>query len=69
MDTDVYSKELLTATGASELAFPRATYDRRVSSVRAAMAEASLDVLLVTDMSDLNYLTGYDTLGSTFMPA
>ena len=63
MDSSLYAKRLADATGASELAFSRVEYDQRVAAVRRAMAEVELDLLLVTDKSDLNYLTGYDTLG------
>jgi ectoine hydrolase len=40
--------------------FERAEYDRRLAAVCAAMGEAGVDVLLVTDPANMNYLTGYD---------
>lgn len=43
-----------------DLPFSRAEYDRRLSQTRAAMAKAGLDVLLVTDPSNMAWLTGYD---------
>ncbi len=41
-------------------AFPGDEYERRLESTRARMAESGLDVLLVTDPANMNYLTGYD---------
>jgi len=35
-------------------------YDRRIGLTRAAMAEAGLDVLFVSDPSNMAWLTGYD---------
>src|SRR5699024_9738943 len=36
-------------------------YDRRLSCVRQAMEESGLDVLVLTDVNELCYLTGYTT--------
>ena len=44
-----------------ELAFERAEYAARVAKVQASMAEAGLDVLLISNTGNLGYLTGYDT--------
>ncbi len=41
-------------------AFPDDEYMHRLERTRARMAEAGLDVLLVTDPANMNYLTGYD---------
>jgi ectoine hydrolase len=41
-------------------AFPDDEYVHRLERTRARMAEAGLDVLLVTDPANMNYLTGYD---------
>jgi len=41
-------------------AFPDDEYAQRLAKTRVRMAEASLDVLLVTDPANMNYLTGYD---------
>jgi ectoine hydrolase len=41
-------------------AFPDDEYAQRLAKTRIRMAEASLDVLLVTDPANMNYLTGYD---------
>lgn len=40
--------------------FSRTEYDRRIDLTRAAMAEAGLDLLFVTDPSNQAWLTGYD---------
>ncbi len=40
--------------------FSRAEYDRRIQLTRAAMAEAGLDLLFVTDPSNQAWLSGYD---------
>lgn len=49
--------------GWKDLAFPREEYDSRVGKVRRTMAERSVDVLLVFTPENVNYLTGYDTIG------
>lgn len=41
-------------------AFSQAEFDRRLARVRAAMAKAGHDVLIVTDPSNMAWLTGYD---------
>lgn len=41
--------------------FARSEYRRRVKDVRERMADAGLDVLLVTNPANINYLTGFDT--------
>jgi ectoine hydrolase len=41
-------------------AFPDDEYAQRLERARVRMAEAALDVLLVTDPANMNYLTGYD---------
>ncbi|MBA85565.1 M24 family metallopeptidase [Thalassobius sp. S69A] len=45
---------------ASHLPFSPAEYDRRLALTRAAMAQAGLDLLFVTDPSNQAWLTGYD---------
>ncbi len=40
--------------------FSQGEYDRRIAKTRAAMAQAGLDVLFVTDPSNQAWLTGYD---------
>ena len=41
-------------------AFSNAEYDRRLSKVRGAMAEAGVEVLYVQDPSNMAWITGYD---------
>lgn len=43
-----------------ELNFSRAEYAKRLAKVQAAMAAAGIDCLLVTDPSNMAWLTGYD---------
>jgi len=40
--------------------FSKAEYAARVAKARAAMAEAGIEVLIVTDPSNMGWLTGYD---------
>lgn len=40
--------------------FAQAEYDARLAAVRARMAAAGLDLLIVTDPANMNYLSGYD---------
>ena len=42
------------------LHFSRAEYDRRIANTRAAMAKAGVDAILVSDPSNMAWLTGYD---------
>ena len=49
--------------GWKDLAFGRDEYDRRVASVRRSMADRGIEVLLVFTPENVNYLTGYDTIG------
>jgi ectoine hydrolase len=41
-------------------AFARVEYAARLAKARAAMERAGIDVLIVTDPSNMNWLTGYD---------
>ena len=41
-------------------AFPDEEYSERLARTRTRMAEAGVDVLLITDPANMNYLTGYD---------
>ena len=43
-----------------QLNFPRAEYDRRIAGTRNAMAKAGVDLILVSDPSNMAWLTGYD---------
>jgi len=42
------------------LNFSRDEFGQRLAKVRSAMAERGIDLLLVTDPSNMNWLTGYD---------
>lgn len=42
------------------LHFTRAEFEARIAKTRAAMADRGLEVLIVTDPSNMNWLTGYD---------
>ena len=42
------------------LPFSSGEYARRIGLARAAMAERGLDLILVTDPSNMAWLTGYD---------
>jgi Xaa-Pro dipeptidase len=53
----------VTTEGWKDLAFPREEYDARVTRVRQAMAGRSIDALLIFTPENINYLTGYDTIG------
>ena len=56
-----YLRALTRTPVPKELAFPLAEYQARVERVRARMAAAGLDLLLVTHPPNLCYLTGYST--------
>jgi len=43
-----------------DLKFSRDEYGRRIAKTRKAMEGAGIDLLLVTDPSNMNWLTGYD---------
>lgn len=49
------------------VAFSNAEFQRRIALVRQRMAQAGIDVLLVCDPSNMNYLTGYDA-ASYYIP-
>ncbi len=55
-------KLLSTESIPKELAFPEGEYIERLRRVRAGMESDNLDVLLVTSMPNLAYLTGYHTV-------
>ncbi|QIB33583.1 M24 family metallopeptidase [Ancylobacter pratisalsi] len=46
-----------------ETAFPKAEYDARVAKARQGLAEAGLDVMIVTGPENIFYLTGQQTPG------
>ncbi|SDD61139.1 ectoine hydrolase DoeA [Rhodospira trueperi] len=43
-----------------KLRFPQDEFDRRQTKTKAAMQAAGLDLLIVSDPSNMNWLTGYD---------
>ena len=43
-----------------ELNFTRAEYDARIARTRRAMDKAGFDIIIVTDPSNMHWLTGYD---------
>lgn len=49
------------------LPFSDAEYERRLEETKATMAERGIDVLLVTDTANINYLSGYDA-ASYYVP-
>jgi len=53
----------ISAAPWKDLAFEREEYDQRVARVRQSMAERSLELLLIFTPENVNYLTGYDTIG------
>lgn len=48
-------------------AFPRTEYLRRIANVKSEMARRDIDVLFVSDASNITYLTGY-TAASAYVP-
>ena len=40
--------------------FPREEYSIRLNNVKKKMSEKNLDILILSDPSNMNYLTGYD---------
>ena len=47
-------------THPSRLPFERAEYAQRLARTRAAMAQRGVELLIVTDPANMNWLTGYD---------
>ncbi|MCZ4307100.1 ectoine hydrolase DoeA [Zoogloeaceae bacterium G21618-S1] len=47
-------------THVSRLPFERAEYTQRLAKTRAAMAQRGVDLLIVTDPANMNWLAGYD---------
>jgi Xaa-Pro aminopeptidase len=61
MDYLTYREKLQNQFPEPVLAFTPDEYEARLASVRQKMVEAKLDVLLLTEASELCYLTGYTT--------
>jgi Xaa-Pro aminopeptidase len=61
MDFKQYLAALTSRPVPKELAFPEAEYRRRTERIRGVMAERGLDALLITEVSNVCYVAGYDT--------
>ena len=61
MDYLAYQQALRERVGLRDLPFEPGEYRARQQRLRARMAEAGLDLLLLSDPSDICYLTGYST--------
>ncbi len=61
MDFNAYQKTLARELRGRECPFPEAEYDQRLKHLRARMSGDGVGALLLTDPSDLFYLTGYST--------
>src|SRR3569623_1036704 len=59
---NVFPADLVETASVSETApaFERAEYAARLAKTRAAMDKAGIEVLIATDPSNMNWLTGYD---------
>lgn len=56
-----YLEALKSAPIPKEMAFPEAEYASRVAKIRTFMAEEELDALLITDVPNVCYVSGYET--------
>src|SRR5262245_9215149 len=61
MNFQRYLEELTSRPIPKEMAFPEEEYRRRVVKVRGLMAERDLDALLITEVPNVCYMSGYDT--------
>jgi len=61
MDFNAYQKAIAGEFRGQDCPFPPDEFDRRLSSVRDRMRVENLGALLLTDPSDVFYLTGYST--------
>lgn len=61
MDHHVYRHALAEQLEGAELPFAPAEFAARLARVHAAMRDAGLEALLLTDPADIFYLTGYHT--------
>src|SRR2546426_3706297 len=64
MDYNQYLKELLSRPIPKEMAFAESEYGRRVDRVRTSMDADGLDVLLVTFIPDVCYMSGYQAFAA-----
>lgn len=60
IDTNNYTGDTAEPMGMVQLPFSQAEYDQRLLKTRAAMAIQGIDVLIVSDPSNMTWLTGYD---------
>lgn len=60
IDTPTYTGDTAEPMGMIKLPFTQAEYDQRLLKTRAAMAIQGIDVLIVSDPSNMTWLTGYD---------
>jgi Xaa-Pro aminopeptidase len=61
MDFRQYLAALRSQPIPKEMAFPEAEYRCRIAKLRSHMAERGLDALLVTEVSNVSYLSGFET--------
>lgn len=61
MDFNAYQKALSVQSRGTECPFAPGEYEHRLACVRQRMADDDFDALLLTDCSDIFYLTGYST--------
>jgi len=61
MDFNAYQKALSVQSRGAECPFPPEEYQQRLARVRQRMADDDIDALLLTECSDIFYLTGYST--------
>src|SRR5687767_11135408 len=59
-------EEMKRAGVPKEQAFPDEEYRRRQRLVQEAMSDRGLDTLLLTNLNDMCYLTGFQTFFSTW---
>lgn len=64
MDAEEFGKKLAESSGQTGMIFPKSEYEQRMANVREKMRVEGFDALLVTDHSNLFYLTGYYSFGS-----
>ena len=64
MDYHQYLKELTSRPIPKEMAFPESEYRRRADKVRSLMDEKELDVLLITFVPNVCYMSGYQAFAA-----
>jgi Xaa-Pro dipeptidase len=64
MDYRQYLKELTSRPIPKEMAFPESEYRRRAETLRKSMDEKGLDVLLVTFVPNVCYMSGYQAFAA-----